>query len=171
MKDHWAGRLRAAFEKALEALLWISALMLVLIILSVMFEVYLRYAHNRPQAWVVEFTEYALLYITFLSAGFILWKEKNITVDIITERLGLKTRRFLSVIHYIVSALVSFVFLYVGTVATIDNFRRGVYNPTIMQVPIAYVLVVLPIGGFFLLVQSLLGLYDSYNKLRQREEQ
>ncbi len=143
--------------------------MLVGVIVSVMVEVFLRSFFNRPQEWVVEISEYALLYITFLSAAFVLKKEGHIVVDLVTCRLSLNKRLFLGIIQYILISLVSMVFIYVGAKVTVDNFIRGIYNPTVLQIPIAYVLGIIPIGGFFLLVQSLIGLFASYKKFKERD--
>lgn len=142
--------------------------MLISVILSVMVEVLLRSFFNRPQEWVVEISEYALLYITFLSAAFVLKKEAHIVVDLVTCRLSPGKRLFLSIVQYILISLVSMVFVTVGGKVTVDNFIRGIYNPTVLQIPIAYVLVIIPVGGFFLLVQSLIGLLTSYKKFRER---
>lgn len=142
--------------------------MLVGVIVSVMVEVFLRSFFNRPQEWVVEISEYALLYITFLSAAFVLKKEGHIVVDLVTCRLNLNKRLFLAIVQYILISLVSMVFIYVGAKVTVDNFIRGIYNPTVLQIPIAYVLGIIPIGGFFLLVQSLIGLFTSYKKFKGR---
>ena len=60
------------------------------------------------------------------------------------------------------------VFIYVGGKTTINNYIRGIYSPTVLQIPIAYTLVMIPIGGFFLLVQSLIGLWTYCGKYRER---
>jgi len=156
------------FDRGLDVLAWIAAFMLIGVIVSVMVEVFLRSFFNRPQEWVVEISEYALLYITFLSAAFVLKKEGHIVVDLLTSRLSLRKRLFLSIIQYIMISLVSMVFIYVGGKVTIDNYIRGIYNPTVLQIPIAYTLGIIPIGGFFLLAQSLIGLFTYYKKFRER---
>jgi len=140
--------------------------MLILMVLSVMLEVFLRQLFNRPQEWVVEFSEYALLYITFLSCASILRRDGHITVDLITCRFRARTRNFLSVIHYGICTVVSFIFVTIGAKTTLDHYFRGIYNPTILQIPMAYILLVIPIGGVFILVQSLIGLYSSYQELK-----
>ncbi len=168
MKSNSIQKLQRMVDRGLNLLAWIAAFMLVGVILSVMIEVFLRSFFNRPQEWVVEISEYALLYITFLSAAFVLKKEGHIVVDLVTCRLSPDKRLFLSIVQYILISLVSMVFIYVGGKVTVDNFIRGIYNPTVLQIPIAYVLVIIPVGGFFLLVQSLIGLLTSYRKFRER---
>ena len=155
------------FDKGLDVLAWIAALMLIGVIISVMGEVFLRSFFNRPQEWVVEISEYALLYITFLSAAVVLKKEGHIVVDLLTSRLTLRKRLFLSILQYIVISLVSIVFIYFGGRTTIDNYIRGIYNPTVLQIPIAYSLAIIPVGGAFLLIQSVLGLFSYYKKFKE----
>lgn len=168
MKQNSIQKLRTIFDKALDILAWIAAFILIGIIVSVMIEVFLRTFFNRPQEWVMELSEYALLYITFLSAAFVLKKEGHIVVDLVTCRLNVRKRDFLAIVQYIVIILVSMVFIYVGGKTTINNYIRGIYSPTILQIPIAYTLVMIPIGGFFLLVQSLIGLWTYCRKYRER---
>jgi C4-dicarboxylate transporter DctQ subunit len=169
MESNFLARLSKTFDRALTVLLWISACCLILVVVSVMLEVFMRYFLNRPQKWVVEFSEYSLLYITFLSCAYILKKEGHITVDIVISHFSPKKKRFLSVLQYVVSAVISFVFLYIGAKTTLDHYVRGIYNPTVLQIPMAYVLMVIPIGGFFIFVQSLIGLYLSFVKLMGTE--
>jgi C4-dicarboxylate transporter DctQ subunit len=161
-------KLKNLFDAILDILVWISACILAMVIISVALEVFLRYAFNRPQAWVLEFSEYALLFITFLSAAYILKVERNITIDIVISFLTPRTRLILASVHYLIVSVVSFILCYFGSKVTLDLYERGIYNPTIMQVPMAYVLFVVPLGGFFLFVQSLIGLYSSFRKLGEK---
>lgn len=163
-------KLKRIFDVTLEALVWMSAVLIALMVLSVAIEVFLRAALNRPQAWVLEFSEYGLLFITFLVAPFLVKTEKNITVDMVIELLDQKTRSRLSVVQYAIICLVAFVFVYFGSSVTLELYRRGIYNPTIMQVPMAYVLFIIPVGGFFILIQAMIGLRESIRKLREMKE-
>ena len=64
--------LEGFFDHILRILVAIACVILSLVMLSVCLEVFLRYFLNRPQVWVIELSEYALLYITFLSAAWVL---------------------------------------------------------------------------------------------------
>jgi TRAP-type C4-dicarboxylate transport system permease small subunit len=123
---------------------------------------------NRPQAWVLEFSEYALLFITFLSAAYLVKIERNVTIDIVIGLLGTRTRQLLCIIQYAIISVVSLVLVYSGTKITLDLYARGVYNPTILQVPMAYLLYIIPVGGFFILVQSLIGFRASLRTFRNK---
>jgi C4-dicarboxylate transporter, DctQ subunit len=163
-------KLKRIFDVILEVMFWVAAVILALTVLSVAIEVFLRSVLNRPQAWVLEFTEYGLLFITFLVAPFLVKTERNITVDIVIGLLGQRTRSRLAVVQYAIICLVAFVFVYFGTTVTLDLYERGIYNPTIIQVPMAYVLFIIPVGGLFILIQALIGLSESIRKQRQIKE-
>ena len=160
-------KLKRIFDGILEAFVWVSAILLALIVFSVAIEVFLRSALNRPQAWVLEFSEYGLLFVTFLVAPFLVKAEKNITVDMVINLLSQRTRSLLSVFQYVIICLVAFVFVYFGSTVTLDLYQRGIYNPTIIQVPLAYVLFIIPVGGLFILIQGLIGLRESIRKHRE----
>ncbi len=159
-------KLERVFDVILEVFVWVSALILTLTVLSVGLEVFLRSALNRPQAWVLEFTEYGLLFITFLVAPFLVKAERNITVDMVIGLLNQRTRSRLSVVQHAITCLVAFVFVYFGSTVTLDLYQRGVYNPTIIQAPLAYILFIIPVGGIFILISAFIKLRESIRRLR-----
>jgi len=163
-------KLKRVIDAILDVFVWVSAVILALTVLSVAIEVLLRSALNRPQAWVLEFSEYGLLFITFLVAPFLVKAEKNITVDMVINLLNKRTRSLLSVLQYAIICLVAFVFVYFGSTVTLDLYQRGIYNPTIIQVPLAYVLFIIPVGGLFILIQAIIGLRESIRKVRAIKE-
>lgn len=156
---------RRVFDTALDILVWIAVLLLVLVVLAVAGEVVARFSFNKPQAWVLEFSEYALLFITFLAAAHLVRAEKNITIDIVTAIIGERSRRVLAIFQWLVVCAVSFAFLYFGAKVTADLYVRGIYNPTIVQVPLAYIIFIIPLGGLFIFIQSLMGLWSSLRAL------
>jgi C4-dicarboxylate transporter DctQ subunit len=160
-------KLKRILDVIVEAFVWMSAVLIALMVFFVAIEVFLRSALNRPQAWVLEFSEYGLLFVTFLVAPFLVKTEKNITVDMVINLLNQRTRSWLSVVQYVIICLVAFVFVYFGSTVTLDLYQRGIYNPTIIQVPLAYVLFIIPVGGLFILIQALIGLHESIRSIEQ----
>lgn len=155
-----------AFDIALDLLVWISVALLILVVLSVAGEVVARSAFNKPQAWVLEFSEYALLFITCLVAAHLVRAEKNITIDVVTALLKERNRRALAIVQCLVVCVVSFVLLFYGVKVTADLYVRGIYNPTIVQVPLAYIIFVIPLGGLFIFIQSLISLGSSLKAIK-----
>jgi TRAP-type C4-dicarboxylate transport system permease small subunit len=143
------------FDFLLKYLKLVTCLILVFITVSVCIEVVMRYFFNKPQVWVIELSEYGLLYITFLAAGWVLQAKGHITIELVTERLKKKTQAFLSIVHNFLISGVSMVLIWSGIRVTWTYFSRGTYVPTILEVPTAAILVVIPVGGLLLFIQSL----------------
>jgi TRAP-type C4-dicarboxylate transport system permease small subunit len=142
-------------DRLLGGLIFVSCLLLSLVTLSVCLEVILRYFFNRPQVWVIELAEYSLLYITFLGAAWVLREGGHISVDLLTAVMGYRSRTACGFVGDAICIMVSAVLLIYGTRVTWEYFAKGLYNPTILEIPTAYILVVIPLGGLILLVQSI----------------
>jgi C4-dicarboxylate transporter, DctQ subunit len=157
------------FDSLLKYLRVVTCLILVFITVSVCIEVVLRYFFNKPQVWVIELSEYGLLYMTFLAAGWVLKAKAHISIDLVVDRLKQRNRALFSIVHSILITGVSIVFIWYGVRVTWSYFSKGTYNPTILEFPTAAILVVIPFGGLFLLVQAIREIISSvleYESLR-----
>lgn len=164
-------KLLAAFENMFDRILGFlvafSCILLSFVTISVCLEVVLRYFFNRPQVWVIELSEYSLLYITFLGAAWVLKSEGHVRVDLVTATLGSKGRAICSFMSFLVCLTVSIVLVVYGTRVTWAHFAKGIYNPTILEFPKSAVLLVIPVGGITLAIQSLRGALQSLRSIRE----
>ncbi|MCC7167973.1 MAG: TRAP transporter small permease [Rhodospirillales bacterium] len=139
----------------------LGVLGLAFILLSVCLEIVMRDLFNKPQQWVIEFTEYTLLYITFLGTAWLQRQEGHVAVDLLTNAISDGWRRFLSIISSILGVGVGLAFTWFGATATINAFVRGAHKPTMLEFPTWIVLMVIPLGGAILglrFLQQLLAL-------------
>ncbi len=70
------------FDHILGALMSLGAAIVAFLMLSVCWDVIARTFAGKPLTWVLEFTEYSLLYMTFLSTAWVLKDEGHVTNDI-----------------------------------------------------------------------------------------
>ena len=145
--------LNVLFDSVVDTLALLSGALLILIMMSISVDVILRYFFNRPQFWVGELSEYALLYITFTGAAWVLKNERHVKIDVLINRLNPKKKNILDWIVNIVCIFVCAVLTYYGIVVTWDHFVRGVYNPTLMSFPKGPLLAIIPIGTLLLMIQ------------------
>jgi TRAP-type C4-dicarboxylate transport system permease small subunit len=103
--------------------------------------------------WVTEVTECLLLYTTFLGTAWLLRDEGHVKVDIILNRLKPRTTAFFGILSSLVGIFVSIMMAFYGMSATWNYYRRGIYTPTAMEIPVAAILLIIPIGSFFLLIE------------------
>lgn len=139
-----------ACENALAAL---GAAIFAFITFAICAEVLMRYGFNRPISWVVEVSEYALLWITFLGTSWVLRQSGHVRVDILLQYLPPRALRICGLISSgsgIVAALVLLVF---GAHATWIALARGSFKSTGLDIPTWIVVAVIPIGGLLLLLR------------------
>jgi len=130
-----------------------ATLLFVAITVAICAEVLLRYGFNSPIAWVVELSEYALLWITFLGASYVLRHGGHVRVDILLQYLSPAALRVCGMVSAAACALTSLVILVFGIDATWTAYQRGAYKPTGIDVPTWIVLIVIPIGALLLLLR------------------
>lgn len=163
-------KLDSVFNRIIDVMAGAACVILAFAFLSVCADVAMRYFLNRPMVWVVEITEESLLYITFLGAAWVLKREEHVRVDIVLNRLKLKTQAWLGIVSSIVGIVISLVLVYYGARVTWDQWVRGVYWTTTLSIPNAYYLVIIPIGSFLLLIQFLRRTRRQFGELRASPE-
>lgn len=141
--DRWLAKIENVFAN-------VALVGIVFLVSAVCFEMLMRGLFDRPQTWVIEITEYALLYITFLGTAALQRQGGHVSVDLLTDALNDAWRRRLAVVSAALCLVVVLVLTWFATLATIDALRRGVYKPTVMEFPTWIVLAVIPVGSLLL---------------------
>ena len=141
------------FDHILNIVAFLAGTILIFIMVSVCLDVILRYFFNRPLIWVTQVTECLLLYITFLGSAWLLREEGHVKVDMLINHLGPKTVALLGIISSTIGIAVSVVLTVFGSSLSWYYFRTGLYTPTILQIPIFAIIVIIPVGSLMLLLQ------------------
>lgn len=141
------------FDKVLIILFWIAGALLMFSTIGTCIDVIFRYFLNRPIHWMLEITEYIMLYIPFLGAAYVLKEEGHIRVDILINHLNEKTKRILNIITSFVGGMVMLTYTWFGGQVTWEYFQRGVPALESLKTPMFLILMIIPIGGFFFTIQ------------------
>lgn len=144
---------KTVFDLILDIMAVLAGIILAFILVSVCAQVVLRYFLNKPIPWIMEVSEYALLFITFLVAAWVLRKEKHVAVDIIISRLRPKVQIVTNIITSILSAMVCLLIVSYGFKVTLEFFIMHRYEATYLRIPQALILVIIPIGTLMLFIQ------------------
>jgi C4-dicarboxylate transporter DctQ subunit len=141
------------FDFIIEFLTYIAGIIVLAITFTVSGTAVMRYLGFRPPDWTFQFTEYALLWFTFLAAAWLLREGGHINIDTAVARLRPKTRRKVEIIDDILGFIVSVVIFWFGTLHTIDLFQRGIMEVKGTTVPKYPLFLIIPIGGLALSIQ------------------
>ncbi len=144
-----AGRL---MDRVLLGFAWLAGLLMMFSLITVCIDVILRYFFNRPTGWVLQFSEYILLYIPFLAAAYVLREERHIRIDIVLNRLSRRAQSLTNMVTSILGFSVLSVLTYYGTWITHDFYVRNVPTLKYLKMPEFLVIMVIPLGcGLFAL--------------------
>jgi len=144
---------RNFFDLVIESMAFMAGVLLLLVTLFVSYAVVIRYLDFKTPIWVLQFTEYALLWITFLGAAWLLRKGGHIRIDTVISRFVTKRRRRVEIIDDVLGAIASFVIFWFGTLHTIDLYQRGIMDVKGVTVPIFPFFLIIPLGGLTLSIQ------------------
>lgn len=144
-----------AFDFVLTLLANAGMVLLFLMMIAVCWEVFSRYFLGRGTTWVIEFSEYAILYMTFLGTAWLLREGGHVEMDILVKALQPGTQRVLRSTTSVLCALVCLVLAWSGAEVAIDHLQRGLHQPTLMAPPDFPLFAVIPTGFFLLAVQFL----------------
>ena len=141
------------FDRLLNLMFSIASGITLVIFFSVCTELFMRNFFDRPQIWSVEVTEYAMLYITFLGAAWLLREEGHVSLDILDVVLKPRARALLNAITSFLGIILFAVLTYFSTWTTWLHYRQGLRTFSAMELLKWPFLLVIAFGSLLLFIQ------------------
>lgn len=148
-------RLDKALKGVETALAALAGMLLLFVTFSICAAIALRALGRPVPLWSVQFNEYSLLWITFLGAAWLLRKNRHVSLDVVTRRLGERGRARLAAAHALLGFAVCGALGWICGAVTWDHYRRGVIDVRAVDVPKHWILAVI-LAGFLLLALEFL---------------
>ena len=148
------------FDHSLGYMAFLAAILLIFITLSVTAGVVMRYLLERPIIWVVEISQYSLLFIAFLGAAWVLKRERHVKMDLLIEHLGPRNKNILNIITSTLAAITCLVVTWYSLLSTVTYFQLDYFTPTILEVRQWILLAIIPVGSFLLFIQFIRRTYN-----------
>jgi len=155
------------FDRVNNYLTALAGVMVLILMLIVCMEVVLRYFFSRPTSWVVEVSEYILLFLPFLVGAWILRNEGHVKMDLLLVRLNRKGRAFLAAITSFVSSLICALLTFFGIKVTIYFYSVGYTTPTVLRLPKYLLISIIFIGMFLLFIQFVIRGCSHFKEWRE----
>ena len=141
------------FDFIIEILAYVAGIIILAITFAVTGSALVRYLGFRAPIWTLQYTEYGLLWFTFLGAAWLLREEGHIRSDTVISRLYANTRHKVEIIDDILGFIVSVAIFWFGTLHTIDLYQRGIMEVKGVIVPKFPFFLIIPLGGLALAIQ------------------
>jgi TRAP-type C4-dicarboxylate transport system permease small subunit len=134
------------YDRVLDAMAALAGVLLIFVMVSVSADVAGRYVFGRPIGWVVEFTEYNLLYIPFLAMAWLVREGGHVRIDVVLQAVGPGTRSLVNAGTSLAAALTCGIAAYWAVATTWDNYARDVLTVGIYPIPKFIPLAVIALG-------------------------
>jgi TRAP-type C4-dicarboxylate transport system permease small subunit len=141
------------FDRVIDVMAALAGAILVFITAAVCYTIGMRYLFTKTTIWIMQTTEYALLWIVFLATTWLLRERGHITTDLIYTHLNEKTKHTLDCIMFVIGGLACAIMVYFGMDYMCECIIKGVTDVRAVTVPKWTIFVVIPIGSVLLTIQ------------------
>ncbi len=145
----------------------VISIILVFMTLTIGYAIFVRAVNLPGPVWIVQFNEYAMLFATFLGAAWLLSKGRHVSIELVVSRFSSRNRNILKIIHSLMGIGLCATLGWYGALTTIENFQRNVINVQAVDVPMAYVLFVIPLGFLLLVLQFIRDFFVGLHAMRE----
>jgi len=145
--------LEKIYDGLLAGLVYVAAVLILFMVLCISASVFLRHT-EYAFGWQLEASEYILIIITFFGTGWLLKTGGHIRVDIIPNWVKGKRQAFYNGSTYIIVSIVCLAFTITGVFTAWDAYIAGTLQIKIYTFPKWILISLIPLGGFFLFVES-----------------
>lgn len=145
-----------AYDGLIHALPVLSGAFVLIIVVSIVYDVVVRELGVHPPQWTTALVEYSLLYMTMLAAPWLVRQHGHIVVDTLHNFLSAGARRYAEVLVSIICAIISIIIVYYGSILAVKAWQYNDYD--IRSIPIPYWIFygVIPFGFFFIAIEFIL---------------
>ena len=133
----------------------VGASLLFFIAAIICFEVLARALGGSSRLWVIEVSEYSLLFITFLGAPYLLEKNMHVVLDLVYDSFSRRPRILVQLFNSGIGLLVCVVLTIVGVQVVLDQLATGTREVTVMRPLSWWITASLPIGSGLMSFQFL----------------
>ena len=145
----------ALFDRIIEFLAFLAGGFLIFILLGVTVQVISRALWDYVILWMLPWTEFSMLYITFLGTAWVLREERHVKMDLVLSRCSPRTQAILNTITSMVAIGICLVVFWYAAQVTWHYFQMDYRLADYARTPKFPIMAIVPIGCFLLAVQFL----------------
>ena len=141
------------FDKTIDLMAALAGVILVFIVAAVCYTIGMRFLFTKTTIWIMQTTEYALLWIVFLGTTWLLREKGHITTDIIYTHLSEKSKNYLDCTIWVIGGLTCAAMVLFGILHVWECIAGGITDVRAVTVPKTAIFIVIPVGSILLTLQ------------------
>ena len=138
-------------------------------LLVIVADVIIRYTSNNTIVWGFEFTEYAMVYLTFLGTAWVLKNNDHVSMEVLVVSLKPRPKAVLNFVASLLLVAACFMLLWYGASSTIGNIQNHILSVKYYSMPMYILIIVIPISSFLLLIQAIKNVPRTYRALKSQK--
>ncbi len=144
--------MRAKIDSVLEKLV---LLILVLMLVSVVWQVFSRFVLRAPSTITDEVSSFSLIWVGLLGASYAAGKNLHLAIDLIPEAVVKKRQNLFNGIVFISIAIFALTVMIIGGFRLVQlSFQFGQTSAT-LEIPLGFIYMVVPISGVLICYYSI----------------
>lgn len=141
----------------------LAEICLVLLLALVFNEVIARYVLNKPTLYSVELSEYLLIFVGFMAAGWVLQKDGHVRMPTVINLMPPNMRRMANIVTSIIVLLFCAILVWQGARSSIMAFKGDYHSSSLLNVPLWMPYAIIPTGSLLLALQMLVRIVNLCN--------
>ncbi|MFM2482527.1 TRAP transporter small permease [Celerinatantimonas sp. YJH-8] len=141
------------------------------LVICVVWQVFSRWVLNAPSTFTDEIARFSMIWVGLLGAAYTVGAQRHLAIDLFIAHLtGTKARVATIYTNLCILAFSASAMIWGGIHLATRVYQSGQVSPA-MQVPMAYVYVVLPLSGIIMAFYSVLFIGDAIVHFHDEPEQ
>ncbi len=141
-----------AIERVAAGLAGLAALLILAMSVWITYDVLTRYFFDAASPWAFDLSEYALVWITFLAAPWVLMQDRHVRIEILVDVLPARLQRVLGIIVCLVAMAACAVLTWRTGLAAAEYLERNVMMARIWRIPRFWPYGAIPLGSALLTI-------------------
>ena len=133
----------------------LSAFILLPLIAILIYEVFCRYLLNSPTKWSNEISQYLQVAVVMLGSAYCLAADDHVRMDVFYNNFSDRKRAVVELLSFFSVLVFASAIVWYGGELCYDALVHDKRTNTILELPLFPSMVLVPIGAFFLWLQSL----------------
>jgi TRAP-type C4-dicarboxylate transport system permease small subunit len=154
--------IKKILDRSLELLVTVVVAVLVA---DVLWQVFTRFILKSPSTWTEELATFMLIWVSLLGAAVALSRGAHLGIDYFVGKLSVKTRLYTEVFVFLCIAAFSFCVMILGGVDLVTSTLQLNQMSPALGVKVGYVYLAVPISGFFLVLYSVIAMFERLAEL------
>jgi len=138
---------------------------LIVLALMIFREVIARYIFRSPSVYSVEISEYIMIFVAFLSAGWVLHEDRHVNMTVFTDRLPRKIQLYLEIITSLITMAYCSIIVWKSIATVLMAYNGNYHSASAVNFPLWISYTFIPIGISILFLQYIVKIGNSISIL------